>query len=104
MVSVQENGNATVQCLYSGTLKDTEKMWCKSGDLHSCQSAQDIELSPDAAVQINDTNDGVFTVILTGLKRTYSGWFWCMAGGVQAPVHINVTSVQTTTEANASKF
>ncbi|XP_051992540.1 polymeric immunoglobulin receptor isoform X2 [Xyrauchen texanus] len=73
MVSGQENGNVTVQCLYSETLKDTEKKWCKSGQLHSCQSAQDIELSPDAAVQINDTNDGVFTVILTGLKRTYSG-------------------------------
>lgn len=97
MLSSEEGGNITVECIYSEKLKDIEKKWCRSGDLHSCQTAQDIESSPDAAVQINDTNDGVFQVILTGLKTTYAGWYWCMAGGLQAPVYINITSVHPTT-------
>lgn len=103
-VSGEEGGNVTVQCLYSDKLTDDEKKWCRSGELHSCQTAQDIEPSPGAALQINDTNDGVYTVTLTGLKKTDSGWFWCMAGGVQAPVHINVHSRQLTTDASTSKF
>lgn len=94
MVSSEKGGNITVECIYSEKLKGSEKKWCKSGDLHSCQTSQDLKSSPDAAVQINDTNDGVFRVTLTGLKKADLGWYWCMAGGLQAPVHINVTSEQ----------
>ncbi|KAI7798511.1 uncharacterized protein si:ch211-264f5.2 isoform X2 [Triplophysa rosa] len=97
MVSSVEGGNITVECLYSKKLRDAEKKWCRSGDRHSCQTAQDIEPSPDAAVQINDTNDGVFRVMLTGLKKTYAGWYWCMARELQAPVYINITSVHAST-------
>ncbi|KAA0710036.1 hypothetical protein E1301_Tti018273 [Triplophysa tibetana] len=97
MVSSVEGGIITVECLYSEKLRDAEKKWCRSGDRHSCQTAQDIEPSPDAAVQINDTNDGVFRVMLTRLKKTYTGWYWCMAGGLQAPVYINITSVHAST-------
>ncbi|KAK7124347.1 hypothetical protein R3I94_018652 [Phoxinus phoxinus] len=99
-VSGEEGGNVTVQCLYSDKLLDEEKKWCRSGDLRSCQTAQDLEPSRGAALQINDTNDGVYTVTLTGLKKTDAGWFWCMAGEVQAPVHINVNSWQLITDAN----
>ncbi|XP_026145267.1 polymeric immunoglobulin receptor-like [Carassius auratus] len=100
MVSGEEGGNVTVQCLYSDKFKDTERKWCRSGDLHSCQTAQDIEPSLGAALQINDTNDGVYTVTLTGLKKKDAGWYWCMAGDVQVPVHINVDSRQPITDAN----
>lgn len=103
-VSGEEGGNVTIQCLYSDKLRDEEKKWCRSGDLRSCQTAQDLEPSRGAALQINDTNDGVYTVTLTGLKKTDAGWFWCMAGDVQAPVHINVNSRQLITDANTSKF
>jgi len=103
-VSGEEGGNVTVQCLYSDKLIDEEKKWCRSGDLRSCQTAQDLEPSHGAALQINDTNDGVYTVTLTGLKGTDAGWFWCMAGEVQAPVHIKVNSRQLITDANTSKF
>lgn len=103
MVSSLEGGNITVECMYSEKLRDAEKKWCRSGDLHSCQTAHDVEPSPDASVQINDTNDGVLRVMLTGLKKTYAGWYWCMAGGLQAPVYINITSVQPTTT-NTSKL
>ncbi|XDV33966.1 hypothetical protein PO909_004193 [Leuciscus waleckii] len=99
-VSGEEGGNVTIQCLYSDKLRDEEKKWCRSGDLRSCQTAQDLEPSRGAALQINDTNDGVYTVTLTGLKKTDAGWFWCMAGEVQAPVHINVNSRQLITDAN----
>ncbi|XP_077051036.1 uncharacterized protein LOC143701557 [Siphateles boraxobius] len=101
-VSGEEGGNVTVQCLYSDKLIDEEKKWCRSGDLRSCQTAQDLEPSRGAALQINDTNDGVYTVTLTGLKKTDAGWFWCMAGEVQAPVHINVNSRQLITDANTT--
>ncbi|XP_056597079.1 uncharacterized protein si:ch211-264f5.2 isoform X2 [Triplophysa dalaica] len=97
MVSSVEGGIITVECLYSEKLRDAEKKWCRSGDRHSCQTAQDIKPSPDAAVQINNTNYGVFRVILTRLKKTYAGWYWCMAGGLQAPVYINITSVHDST-------
>lgn len=103
MVSSEVGGNIIVECIYSEKRKDSEKKWCRSGDLHSCQTVQDLKSSPDAAVQINDTNDGVFRVTLTGLKKTDGGWYWCMAGGLQAPVHINVTSVQPTAT-NTGKF
>ncbi|XP_067281992.1 CMRF35-like molecule 9 [Pseudorasbora parva] len=99
-VSGEEGSNVTIQCLYSDKLKDDEKKWCRSGDLHSCQTAQDLEPSAGAAVQINDTYDGVYKVTLTGLKTTDAGWFWCMAGDVQAPVHIKVHSRQLITDAN----
>ncbi|XP_055076038.2 uncharacterized protein [Misgurnus anguillicaudatus] len=91
MVSSEEGGNITVECIYSEKLKSSEKKWCLSRLLHSCQTARDLKSS---AVQINDTNDGVYQVTMTGLKKTDAGWYWCMAGGLQAPVHINVTSVQ----------
>ncbi len=103
MVLGEEGGNVTVQCLYSDKFKDTERKWCRSGDLHSCQTAQDIELSLGAALQINDTNDGVYTVTLTGLKKTDAGWYWCLAGEVQVPIHINVDSRPLITDANTSK-
>ncbi|KAF4100793.1 hypothetical protein G5714_018989 [Onychostoma macrolepis] len=103
-VSGEEGGNVTVQCLYSDNFKDIERKWCRSGDLHSCQTAQDIEPSLGAALQINDTNDGVYTVTLTGLKTTDAGWYWCMAGQVQVPVHINVESRQLITDSNTRPF
>ncbi|KAL1255074.1 hypothetical protein QQF64_013135 [Cirrhinus molitorella] len=105
-MSGEEGGSVTVQCLYSDKFKDTERKWCRSGDLHSCQTAQDIEPSLGAALQINDTNDGVYTVTLTGLKKTDGGWYWCMAGEVQVPVHISVDSRQLVTDVNtrASTF
>ncbi|RXN34605.1 polymeric immunoglobulin receptor-like protein [Labeo rohita] len=102
-VSGEEDGNVTVQCFYSNKFKDTEKKWCRSGNLHSCQTAQDIEPSLGAALQINDTVDGVYTVTLTGLKKTDAGWYWCMTGEVQVPVHISVDSRQLVTDANTSK-
>ncbi|XP_073677600.1 polymeric immunoglobulin receptor [Garra rufa] len=105
-VSGEEGGNVTVQCLYSDKFKDIDRKWCRSGNLHSCQTAQDIEPSLGAALQINDTNDGVYSVTLTGLKKTDAGWYWCMAGEVQVPVHISVDSRQLVTDANtrASTF
>lgn len=103
-VSGEEDSNVTVQCLYSDKLRDTEKKWCISGDLHSCQTAQDLEASPGAHLQINDTDDGVYTVTLIGVKKTDAGWYWCMAGEWQVPVHITVNSRQFFTDGNTSEF
>lgn len=101
-VSGEEDSNVTIRCLYSDKLRDTEKKWCISGDLNSCQTAQDIEASPGADLQINDTDDGVYTVTLIGVKKTNAGWYWCMAGEWQVPVHITVNSRQMFTDGNTS--
>ncbi|KAI4879264.1 hypothetical protein NFI96_006283 [Prochilodus magdalenae] len=95
-VSGTEGGNATVQCYYSDRLKEDEKKWCRSGDLHSCQSQQDIQPSQNAKLSLVDEGQGVFTVTLANLQTDDGGWYWCMTGGIQAPVHVTVTTASTT--------
>ncbi|XP_036423596.1 CMRF35-like molecule 3, partial [Colossoma macropomum] len=94
-VSGTVGGNVTVQCHYSDRLKEDEKKWCRSGNLHSCQSQQDIQPPQNAKLQLRDEGQGVFTVTLTNLQMDDGGWFWCMIGGIQAPVHVTVTAAST---------
>ncbi|KAL2089652.1 hypothetical protein ACEWY4_014340 [Coilia grayii] len=91
MVSVEEGGNVTIPCLYIDKLKSSVKMWCESGNLHSCKSALSPTSPEDPSFTISDDGSGVFNVTLAKLGRKDTGWYWCSAGGVQAPVHINVT-------------
>ncbi|KAG5275423.1 hypothetical protein AALO_G00120140 [Alosa alosa] len=88
-VSVEEGGNVSIPCLYRDRLKSAEKKWCESGNLHSCRSATSPPEEP--SVTISDDGSGVFTVTLMKLERKDIGWYWCSAGDIQAPVHINVT-------------
>ncbi|KAL7829123.1 hypothetical protein AOLI_G00300080 [Acnodon oligacanthus] len=95
-VSGTVGGNVSVQCHYSDRLKEDEKKWCRSGNLHSCQSQQDIQPPQNAKLQLGDEGQGVFTVTLTDLQMDDGGWFWCMIGGIQAPVHVIITAASTT--------
>ncbi|KAK1805678.1 hypothetical protein P4O66_019242, partial [Electrophorus voltai] len=95
-VSGPEGGNVSIDCFYSDKLKDTEKKWCRSGDLHSCQSEHGMHPSQHAQLHLSDAGRGCFTVTLVGLQREDAGWYWCMAAGIQVPVHLNVTAAPTT--------
>ncbi|XP_030649119.1 CMRF35-like molecule 7 [Chanos chanos] len=88
MLSAQQGGNVSVQCLYHNKMKYKEKKWCRSGDLHSCRSLDDLEPPQHGSLQISDDENGTFTVTVGGLEREDMGWYWCMAGDVQYPVHI----------------
>ncbi|XP_020348258.1 polymeric immunoglobulin receptor isoform X1 [Oncorhynchus kisutch] len=93
LVSVEEGGSVSVQCLYSDTLRGKEKKWCRSGDRHSCQTQTDT--SQNASVVISDGKRGVFNVTMKELEKKDAGWYWCSVGDLQAAVHINVTQRST---------
>ncbi|XP_066531852.1 CMRF35-like molecule 9 [Hoplias malabaricus] len=101
-VSGSEGGNLTLYCYFGDQLKKEQKKWCRCGDLHSCRSQEDTQLSQNAKLQVSDDGEGVFTVTLFDLQQDDRGWYWCSAGGKQAPVHINVTS--TSTDQNHTVF
>ncbi|XP_014024852.2 polymeric immunoglobulin receptor [Salmo salar] len=93
LVSGEEGGSVSVQCLYSDTLRGKEKKWCRSGDRHSCQTQTDT--SQNASVVISDGKRGVFNVTMKQLEKKDAGWYWCSVGDLQAAVHINVTQRST---------
>ncbi|CAB1331966.1 unnamed protein product [Coregonus sp. 'balchen'] len=94
LVSGEEGGSVSVQCLYSDTLRGKEKKWCRSGDRHSCQTQTDT--SQNASAVISDDKRGVFNVTMRELEKKDAGWYWCSVGDLQAAVHINVTQRPTT--------
>ncbi|XP_023282379.1 CMRF35-like molecule 8 [Seriola lalandi dorsalis] len=49
------------------------------------------------SVTIRATVPNVFTVTMNGLKTESSGWYYCVKGELQMPVHVTVTERPTTT-------
>ncbi|XP_026107349.1 polymeric immunoglobulin receptor-like [Carassius auratus] len=89
-VSGHEGGDISVQCLYSSGYQNEVKQWCRYKD-QRCYTVGRTDTSQNPSVQISD-DDGrrSFTVLMTGLRRTDSGWYSCSAGGVMSPAHITV--------------
>uniref|UniRef100_A0A671SPF9 Polymeric immunoglobulin receptor-like 2.3 n=1 Tax=Sinocyclocheilus anshuiensis TaxID=1608454 RepID=A0A671SPF9_9TELE len=54
--------------------------------------------------QISDDDDGgrSFTVLMTGLRLTDSGWYFCSAGQAVSPVHLTVTEAEPDREIHVS--
>ncbi|XP_047006543.1 CMRF35-like molecule 7 isoform X2 [Ictalurus punctatus] len=100
LLSAPEGGIVHVQCLYSDRLKKVEKKWCRGGDLHSCQSQHSAQISQNAQLQLSDEGQGLFSVARAGLRTDEAGWYWCSAAGVQAPVHICITTTHNYTLQN----
>ncbi|KAK3513476.1 hypothetical protein QTP70_015468 [Hemibagrus guttatus] len=102
----EEGGSVTVQCLYSTAYQDTQKQWCRFKD-KQCWTFTKSETSQNSAVHIIYTGNRSFNVQLNGLKKTDAGWYWCSAGDLQVPVHINVTDpppgIITNTDPNFNK-
>ena len=50
------------------------------------------------AVTIDRSVPNVFTVAMSGLRTESSGWYLCVQGDLQIPVHLTVTEKPTTGE------
>ncbi|XP_056599906.1 CMRF35-like molecule 8 isoform X2 [Triplophysa dalaica] len=89
-VSGDEGGNISVKCLYSSAYKNKHKQWCRYKD-KSCYTSQ------SSSVQISDDERESFTVLMSGLMLSDSGWYFCSVGDRQAPVQLTVTGKTATT-------
>ncbi|XP_067220130.1 polymeric immunoglobulin receptor-like [Chanodichthys erythropterus] len=88
-VSGHEGGNVSVQCFYSFGYKYELKQWCRYED-QSCYTVGRTDTSQNSSVQISDDGRSSFTVLMTGLRLSDSGWFFCSAGEAMNPVHLTV--------------
>ncbi|KAK3534431.1 hypothetical protein QTP86_015220, partial [Hemibagrus guttatus] len=88
----EKGGNVTVQCLYSAPYQNTQKQWCRFKD-GQCMSVGGTETSQNSAVTVSDDGNSSFSVMMSGLKKSDADWYWCSAGDLQVPVHINVTDL-----------
>ncbi|XP_048019942.1 polymeric immunoglobulin receptor-like [Megalobrama amblycephala] len=89
-VSGHEGGNVSVQCFCSSRYQNDPKQWCRYKD-QSCYTVGGTDTSQRSSVQISDDGRSSFTVLMTGLRLSDSGWFFCSAGGALNPVHLTVT-------------
>ncbi|XP_016097391.1 polymeric immunoglobulin receptor-like [Sinocyclocheilus grahami] len=96
-VSGHEGGDISVQCFYSSGYKDKLKQWCRYED-QSCYTVGRTNTSQNSSVQISDDGRRSFTVPMTGLRLTDSGWYFCSVGDLQAPVQLNVSVPGVTLE------
>ncbi|XP_058275035.1 polymeric immunoglobulin receptor-like isoform X2 [Hemibagrus wyckioides] len=85
----EEGGSVTVQCLYSAAYQNTQKQWCRFKD-KKCWTFTKTETSQNSAVQFSDNGNRSFSVMMSGLKKSDTGWYWCSAGDLEVPVHISV--------------
>ncbi|XP_056301410.1 polymeric immunoglobulin receptor-like [Danio aesculapii] len=90
-VSGHEGDDVSVQCFYSSRYKAKAKQWCRIKDLHSCFKEEKTDTSQSSSVQISDDGESSFTVLMTGLRLSDSGWYFCSVGDLQVPVQLNVT-------------
>nr|XP_055059804.1 polymeric immunoglobulin receptor-like [Misgurnus anguillicaudatus] len=89
-VTVDEGGNISVQCLYTSTYKNKHKQWCRYKD-KSCYTSQ------NASVKISDDGRGSLTVVMSGLMKSDSGWYYCSVGDLQASVQLAVNDPPVST-------
>uniref|UniRef100_A0A8C2HX96 Ig-like domain-containing protein n=1 Tax=Cyprinus carpio TaxID=7962 RepID=A0A8C2HX96_CYPCA len=88
-VSGHEGGDISVQCLYSSGYKNKTKQWCRYKDKR-CYTVGRTNTSQNSSVQISDDGRRSFTVLMTGLRLTDSGWYYCSAGEALNPVQLTV--------------
>ncbi|XP_016112484.1 polymeric immunoglobulin receptor-like [Sinocyclocheilus grahami] len=92
-VSGHEGGDISVQCFYSSGYQDKLKQWCRYED-KSCYTVGRTNTSQNSSVQISDDGRRSFTVLMTGLRLTDSGWYYCSAGEKLNPVHFTVIKAE----------
>ncbi|KAL1246850.1 hypothetical protein QQF64_034775 [Cirrhinus molitorella] len=92
-VSGHEGGDISVECLYSSGYQYEGKQWCRYKD-QSCYTVGRTDTSQNPSVQIIDDGRRSFTVLMTGLRLTDSGWYFCSVGKQEAPVQLTVTDPQ----------
>ncbi|XP_037637662.1 CMRF35-like molecule 1 isoform X2 [Sebastes umbrosus] len=70
-----------------------EIAWCRLGSSCVMTSSGSID---GTRVTISMSVPNVFTVTMSGLRTESSGWYWCVKGDLQMPVHVTVTERPTT--------
>ncbi|XP_056301398.1 polymeric immunoglobulin receptor-like [Danio aesculapii] len=88
-VSGHESDNVSVRCFYSSGYKFKPKRWCRIED-RSCFTKEKTYTSQNPSVQISDDGESSFTVLMTGLRLSDSGWYYCSVGDLQVPVQLTV--------------
>ncbi|XP_048020832.1 polymeric immunoglobulin receptor-like [Megalobrama amblycephala] len=101
-VSGHKGGNVSVQCFYSSRYQNHPKQWCRYKD-QRCYTVGRTDTSQNSSVQISDDGRSSFTVLMTGLRLSDSGWFFCSAGEVMNPVHLTVIEDKRRSETGISK-
>ncbi|XP_060943613.1 uncharacterized protein LOC133020889 [Limanda limanda] len=82
----------TISCNYRRT--DGEIKWCKLGS--SCVTGLSGAID-GTSVTIDSRGLDVFHVSMSGLSTESIGWYFCVKGDLEMPVHVNVTEKPTTT-------
>ncbi|XP_034538190.1 polymeric immunoglobulin receptor-like [Notolabrus celidotus] len=85
-----KGGNITFMCYHGSS---GENQWCRLGGSCVTKSSGSIE-GTEVTLIAGSTN--FFTVTMSGLKTESSGWYLCVRGDLQMPVHLNVTEQHTT--------
>ncbi|XP_039531988.1 polymeric immunoglobulin receptor-like isoform X2 [Pimephales promelas] len=88
-VSGHEGDDVSVRCFYSSEYKNKLKQWCRYKD-KGCYTVGRTDTSQSSSVQISDDGRSSFTVLMTGLRLSDSGWFLCSVGDLQVPVQLTV--------------
>ncbi|XP_051716621.1 polymeric immunoglobulin receptor-like isoform X2 [Ctenopharyngodon idella] len=97
-VSGHEGGDVSVRCFYTSGYQNQPKQWCRYKD-QSCYTVGRNDTSQNPSVQISDDGRRSFTVLMTGLRLSDSGWFFCSAREAMNPVHLTVTEAKQVNEA-----
>ncbi|XP_051716683.1 polymeric immunoglobulin receptor-like isoform X6 [Ctenopharyngodon idella] len=97
-VSGHEGGDVSVQCFYTSGYQNKLKQWCRYKD-QSCYTVGRTDTSQNPSVQISDDGRRSFTVLMTGLRLSDSGWYFCSAGEAMNPVHLTVSEAKQVNEA-----
>ncbi len=87
-VSGHKGGDISVQCLFSSGYQNKVKQWCRYKD-QSCYTVGRTDTSQNSSVQISDDGRGSFTVLMTGLRLTDSGWYFCSGDDESCSHHCN---------------
>ncbi|XP_056127586.1 polymeric immunoglobulin receptor-like [Rhinichthys klamathensis goyatoka] len=102
-VSGHEGDNVSVQCFYNSGYQNKHKQWCRIKD-QSCYTVGRNDTSQNSSVQISDDGRSSFTVLMTGLRLSDSGWYFCSAGEALNPVQLTVTEAEPDTGTEKDKW
>uniref|UniRef100_A0A672SKU9 Ig-like domain-containing protein n=1 Tax=Sinocyclocheilus grahami TaxID=75366 RepID=A0A672SKU9_SINGR len=104
-VSGHEGSDISVQCLYSYGYQNEVKRWSRYKD-QSCYTVGRTDTSQNSSVQISDDDDGgrSFTVLMTGLRLTDSGWYFCSVGNKLNSVQPTATKTKPDKGKHTSVF
>ncbi|XP_042358209.1 uncharacterized protein LOC121954635 isoform X4 [Plectropomus leopardus] len=86
--------NITISCHYRNSVV-TDIKWCRLGS--SCVTSSSGSIHGTRVTVIRSVPN-VYNVTMSGLKTESSGWYYCVKGDLQVPVHLTVNEKNTTNQ------